>query len=362
MEQEFTIVVPLSDHRQQAEAAVEAWNHQDYAADRFEVVVVAGPDEETLVPDVARRLRPQDRVLRVDASFYAVQADAACRAARFPWLLLTESHVLPEPTCLSRLAAWYARHEGMYAGGSLKSYGLNANWIAECEQRLYDDDYVRRMAADHWNKVTVRGFTLSRQLYLQSGGFDLRYGHFAELLWGYELFRQGHRFTAVADAVVGHYNNDGWSSLREDLLDFGRGLGRFRVEHPLHPLQQWLPSSRVWESVQARERWRQGTVEGLVEGAGDEQPHLTGRKLQRALWRGPRWQRLAARWRQWRGRLQLATRSLSADETLRLFARVWQAMIDEGEADYFARRPAPYTAPLRRYPEEPLRNVSPAAA
>jgi hypothetical protein len=328
----FSIVIPLSDDRQQSLAALDGWLHQDFPLASFELLLIAGPSEEPLVPPIVKRLRQQDQVLRVEGSSYAIQADAGCRAATQPLLVLTEAHVVPNGDCLARLAVWYERDGGTHDGASLKSYGINRTRMAELEQSLYDADYGSRMAPDHWNKVTVRGFTLPRRLYLESGGLDLRYGHFAELVWGYAMFQQGRRFTTVDDAIVGHFNNNDFESLAHDLLDFGRGMGRFRDDAPDHPLIALLPSSRTALVAESSRRMRAAWA-GLWTG---QRVDWTARDFFRTL-RGPRWRLVRARIEQLIGRLRLAMSPRGTAAEFRNFTAIWNAIIAEGEADYFVR-------------------------
>ncbi len=332
---EFSVVIPLSDDRQQSLAALAGWLDQDFPAANFELLTIAGPADEPLVAPILERLRPQDRLLRADGNSYAIQADVGCRAATRPILVLTEAHVVPNADCLAHLAAWYRRDGGRHDGASLKSYGINRSRMAELEQCLYDADYGSRMAPDHWNKVTVRGFTLPRHVYFESGGFDLRYSHFAELVWGHEMFRQGRRFTTIDDAVVGHFNNNDFRSLAHDLLDFGRGMGRFRDDYPDHPLIAELPFSRTASVAQSSRRLR-AAWNGFWSG---KPIPWTVRDLFRTL-RGPRWRRARARLEQVIGRCSLALARRGSAAELRHFAAIWNAIIAEGEADYFVRTPA----------------------
>jgi hypothetical protein len=206
--------------------------------------------------------------------------------------------------------------------------------MAELEQCLYDADYGSRMAREHWNKVTVRGFTLPFRVYLESGGFDLRYGHFAELVWGYAMFRQGRRFTTVDDAIVGHFNNNDFVSLAHDLLEFGRGMGRFRDDYPDHPLIALLPLSRTALVAQSSRRLR-AAWKGFWSGTATV---WNVRDVFRTL-RGPRWRRARARFEQAIGRCRLAMSRRSSAAELRHFTAIWNAIIAEGEADYFVQRP-----------------------
>lgn len=332
----FSVVIPLSDDRQQSLAALDGWLAQDCRSADYELLFVAGPADEPLVAAIVERLRPHDRLLRADGNSYAIQADVGCRAATLPVLVLTEAHVVPKADCLSRLAAWYEQDGGQHDGASLKSYGINRSRMAELEQDLYDADYGSRMAPGHWNKVTVRGFTLPRRVYFESGGFDVRYDHFAELVWGYEMFCQGRRFTAVDGAVVGHFNNNDFGSLAHDLLDFGRGMGRFRDDHPDHPLIAQLPLSRTALVAQSSRRLR-AAWKGFWSG---KPVSWAMRDLFRTL-RGPRWRRTRARFEQVIGRCRLALSRRGSVNERRHFCAIWNAIIAEGEADYFVRTPAP---------------------
>lgn len=324
---QVSVVLALADHRRQAARAIESWHRQTVAP--LEVVVVAQQPADPTVGELP--LGPADRLVHYPSQNVNQLTDIGARLARGQLLFVTESHVVANPDCLEEVLRYFEQHD--VDAACVHSYGINENSLADAEERNCQQDFAMRTAPGHWNKVTIRGIAMRREVYLASGGFEYRYGHFSEPLLGIRLHEAGYRVGYIPRAIVGHYNNATLKMLETGIRDYGRGWARYAEEHPNGDHTGYFGRCKVWESVAARQRLQQNLRE------------CGWRDLRRAL-RGPRWHLArAAVKRAWATfRLRLWRRSV--ERMLPAMRDYWQATIAYGQAEYFARpQPEQKTAP-----------------
>src|SRR5690349_22188364 len=192
---ELSVVLTLIDHDGHAAECVESWARgQDLPRERYEVIAVSNGADPPVDRLVESLLGPGDRLLRVSGSQELELHDQGARAAAGRWLLFTEAHTVAEPGCLSSLLAYLSENEARYSGACIRSLGTgSANAVARCEQRWYADGFREWSREGDWRKVTIRGFAIRRDVYLDAGGFQHRFECFAETAFAATLAEGGHR-------------------------------------------------------------------------------------------------------------------------------------------------------------------------
>jgi hypothetical protein len=205
---EVSVVLTLIDHDGHAAECVESWaQRQDLARERYEVIAVSNGADPAVDQLVEPLLGPADRLLRVSGSQELELHDRGGRAAGGRWLLFTEAHTVAEPDCLSSLVAYLSANESRYSGACIRSFGTgSANAVARCEQRWYADGFEEWSREGDWRKVTIRGFAIRRDDYLEAGGFEHRFECFAETAFAATLAERGHRLGYAEGSAVKHYD------------------------------------------------------------------------------------------------------------------------------------------------------------
>jgi GT2 family glycosyltransferase len=228
---ELSVVLTLVDHEGHAAECVESWARtQDLARERYEVIAVASGREPEVEDLVQRLLGSEDRLLRFPASQELALHDHGARAARGRWLLFTEAHTVAEPDCLSSLLKYLSVNESSYAGACIRSFGDGSdNRIARCEQRWYADGFREWSREGDWRKVTIRGFAIRRDAYLDVGGFEHGFGCFAETALAANLAERGYRLGCAADAAVKHYDATDIAPLLRYVREYREGEIAYRA-------------------------------------------------------------------------------------------------------------------------------------
>ena len=228
---DLSVVLTLVDHEGHAAECVESWaRSQELSRKRYEVIAVSNAREPEVDERVRALLCSQDRVLNASASQELALHDHGARAARGRWLLFTEAHTVAEPDCLSSLLAYLSANEGRYAGACIRSFGTGTdNPVARCEERWYGDGFREWSREGDWRKVTIRGFAIRREAYLEVGGFEHRFGCFAETALAANLAARGHPLGCAADAAVKHYDATAISPLLRYVREYREGELAYRA-------------------------------------------------------------------------------------------------------------------------------------
>ena len=116
--------------------------------------------------------------------------DIGASHARGSYLLFTEDHCVGERDCIEHVIQFFETQN--YDGAFLRSAHINHTDLARMEERLYEEALPTWSSPDHWDKVRIRGFVLSRAIYFDVGGMDSEYGYFAEPLLSAKLHAQGY--------------------------------------------------------------------------------------------------------------------------------------------------------------------------
>jgi GT2 family glycosyltransferase len=283
---ELSVVLTLVDHEGHAAECVESWTRaQDLPRERYELIAVASGRE----PEVEQLIRPllgsSDRILEFPASQELALHDHGARAARGRWLLFTEAHTVAEPDCLSSLLGYLSANEPRYAGACIRSFGDGGdNPVGRCEQRWYADGFREWSREGEWRKVTIRGFAIRRDAYLDVGGFEHRFGCFAETALAANLAERGYNLGCASDAAVKHYDATRIAPLLRYVREYREGeLAYRRTKRPEYS-DRWFgvapPVLGVVGRAQARLRYLLARARFARPGLSDDERY----KRFQALW------------------------------------------------------------------------------
>jgi GT2 family glycosyltransferase len=231
---ELSVVLTLVDHQGHAVECVESWaRRQELPRERYELIVVGSGGEHEVEDDVRPLLTEHDRLLRHESSEELELHDHGAGAARGRWLLFTEAHTVAEPTCLSGLLEYLGEHQSSEAGACIRSTPDGSTHpVAKCEQRWYAEGFDQWSREGDWRKVTVHGFAIRRDLYRDAGGFEHRFGCFAETALAATLSDRGHRLGYAPEAAVKHYDATRLGELTGYVRQYREGEIAYRATHP----------------------------------------------------------------------------------------------------------------------------------
>jgi GT2 family glycosyltransferase len=272
---EISVVLTLFDHEGHAPECVQSWaREQDLARDRYEVIAVASGNEPEVEKQVAPVLRSHDRLLSFPSNQELEMHDHGARAARGRWLLFTEAHTVAEPDCLSSVTAYLSENESRYAGACIRSLSDgSSDPVASCERRWYADGFEEWSREGDWRKVTIRGFAVRLDAYLDAGGFEHRFGCFAETALAAALADRGYRLGYAPGAAVKHYDTTELSGLLRYVREYRQGELAYRATQPSEYCERYfgvLPPSldrrgriESWiRFIRAKSRFRASRLDG----------------------------------------------------------------------------------------------------
>jgi len=238
------VVVTLCEHRDLAEQTIKEWTqHQTFDQDAYELVVIGTGCDSQMESGVRALLRKQDLFVDGGTENPAELYDKGIRAAHGRYVFINESHSLPEPDCLEKITGFLAANP-QYSGAFCRNVGTSEHYIGRMEDRVYQEDPLEQ--ADHWNKVTIRGSMMPRDLYLELGGFERELGHFAEVALGIKLHESGRRLSVATDAVVHHFGAESFTELTQGLADYGVAEMHFRATNDAGTWIDYLGSPDTW--------------------------------------------------------------------------------------------------------------------
>ncbi len=231
---ELSVVLTLLDEGGHAAECVESWTRrQRLPRERYEVLVVGSGGEREAEELIQPLLTPCDRLLRLESPNELELHDHGARSARGRWVLFTEGHCVAEPACLEALLEYLSQNQPMHAGACIRSTGDgSSNPIARCEERWYEDGFAEWSREGDWRKVTIRGFAIRRDAYLDAGGFEHRFGCFAETAMAATLDHRGHRLGYAPTAAVKHYNATEVAELLGYVREYREGELAYRATRP----------------------------------------------------------------------------------------------------------------------------------
>ena len=200
---DLSIVINLSDHRGRALAAVDsAARRQDWPRGDLEVIVVTDGKDPGLDSQVRALLGAGDRLISKASASGAELTDMGARDARGHILFVMEGHCELAPTGARELIEFF--RAGDHDAACLSYAGRSLNNFALMEQRLFDEHFAVWRRPDQWRKVIFRGFAILRRAYLDTGGFEWRYGLFADIALAATLHAGGYRVGGGARVGCAH--------------------------------------------------------------------------------------------------------------------------------------------------------------
>jgi hypothetical protein len=353
-----SVVIPYGDPRGRPEHLATWTREQTLPGDRFQVIVVAGrlaPGEEAALRSY---LRPQDRLLRAEArnqfAMYAVGAEAA----RAELLFFSEDHCLADPGCLEAVVEFFAGSD--WAAACVRWGHINKTSVGRMEQLAIDRSTRVWSQEGHWNRVRIRGFGIRREAYRAAGGFDERYGLFAEAILAARLHAAGCRVGSVAGSGIRHINLRYLGEFSRNAWDYTWGECVYSDGHDPDFCQRYFGAPALLEAVgpapRAELRRRRAALRAVLGRAAVGGP--PGRAAVPRLARGwlanlareaagPLGPRLGARLAVLRARLRYAFWRFDEGYRFDAFLDFWHATVHRARLEYVARHPRPAPTPLR---------------
>jgi glycosyl transferase family 2 len=239
---EVSVVLTLLDHQGHAAECIEGWTrNQELPRERYEVLVVGSGGEREVEQLIRPLLTADDWLLRLESPRELELHDHGARAARGRWLLFTEAHCVAEPNCLASLLEYLSENASSYAGACIRSSGAgSSNAVSKCEQRWYADGFSEWSREGDWRKVTIRGFAILRDAYLDAGGFEHRFGCFAESAMAATLDHRGYRLGYASVAAVKHYDATDLAELLAYVREYREGELAYRATHPAEYCERYF--------------------------------------------------------------------------------------------------------------------------
>ena len=225
----FTVVIPLYDDRGQGERAVDAWLQQRSSATRFQIVILDAGQRE-LADRIRPRLEADDSLIRCATRNEAALYNLGAAAATAPWLLFTESHVLPESGSVAALLQQL--RDGKFDAATLGTSHICRSRFAQVDAHLYaaETPQVRRLGL--WRCVGLRGLLINRQVFDDVGQFTESYYRFAETVLAIHLVDRGYQLVELPQVRLAHVDTDNARELLRAMFVGQLGCSRFWDEHP----------------------------------------------------------------------------------------------------------------------------------
>jgi len=207
---EITVIIPLFDARIGEEHCVASWVDQpDFAAEKYEILVISDGASEELQERIRAVLRPGDRVERRAPQKVLGLYHAGALSANADLLLFTELHCVARPGCLKAIADYFATQE--MDGACLRSEPGCLTPFAKAESIIFEQYFEKWSLPGDWRKVLVRGFAVKKSAYFKAGGFEPNTAYFGDFALSAALDANGMRLGYILDAVVLHYYSNGFA-------------------------------------------------------------------------------------------------------------------------------------------------------
>jgi GT2 family glycosyltransferase len=225
---DFSIIVPTYNRPAQLETCLSALSGLDYAADRYEVIVVddgsSSPLDAVTAP-FQNRLRLS--LLRQANAGPAAARNRGAQAARATWLAFTDDDCQPAPSWLRTLAGKLAGHPDGVVGGHTVN-GLDDNLCSTMSQIIVDVVYRHYNAhPEDARFFATNNLAIGRELFHRLGGFDASFITSEDRELCDRLTAHGVRMRYAADCVVKHQHALSLRGFCRQHFHYGRGAFRF---------------------------------------------------------------------------------------------------------------------------------------
>lgn len=348
MNPKISVVIAYHDERRSPQN-IRTWTHtQTFAPEMFEIIVIAHP-ATPVEPEFKEILRPQDRLIVADVPsgpypLYCVGA----AAARGDILFFSEDHCLAEPGCLESVERFFQSSNEPAATVLWRC--INRSNMAKAEAQLNQIDRKIIESNIGWNRVRIRSFAIKRSIYENVGGFDNRYGNFAETLLSASLHQAGHTIGTITQVGVSHINSYKISHLYKDVFSYGWHEAKFCADNGSTLSRQYfdadtiLMKDRMIPSIVARSL-AIGLAKSLIEEFKSGSPLALIGKPQVRAWLNELWgllgsisslrvERLAAWLNVQASQLRFSLWQFDIERRVPAFSDIWQAVMRKGRVDY----------------------------
>jgi glycosyltransferase involved in cell wall biosynthesis len=242
---EISVIIPLFDARIGEEGCVASWVDQpDFAAEKYEIVVISDGSFEELEERIRAVLRPGDRIERHAPQKVLGLYHAGAQAARADLLLFTELHCVARPGCLKAIATYFATHD--LDGACLHSEPGCLTPFARAESIKFEQYFEEWSQPGDWRKVLVRGFAVKKSAYFKVGGFEPNTAYFGDFALSAALHANGMRLGYITDAIVLHYYSNGFADFAPPVEARTQEECEFRLSHDPDYCDKYFDTPLDW--------------------------------------------------------------------------------------------------------------------
>jgi hypothetical protein len=242
---EISIIIPLFDARIGEEDCVGSWVDQpDFAAEKYEIVVISGGVFEELEQRIRAVLRPGDRIERHPPQKVLGLYHAGAHTARADLLLFTELHCVARPGCLKAIADYFVTND--VHGACLRSEPGCLTKFAQAEGMKFEQYFEDWSRPGDWRKVLVRGFAVKKDSYFKVGGFEPNTAYFGDFALSAAFDANGLALGYIPDAVVLHYYSNGFADFAPPVETRTKEECEFRLFHDPEYCHRYFDTPLDW--------------------------------------------------------------------------------------------------------------------
>jgi hypothetical protein len=242
---EITVIIPLFDARIGEEDCVGSWVDQpDFAAEKYEILVVSDGLCEELEERIRAILRPGDRIERRAPQKVLGLYHAGAQMANADLVLFTELHCVARHGCLKAVADYFATHD--MHGACVRSEPGFLTPFAQAESMKFEQYFEEWSQPGDWRKVLVRGFAVKKSAYLKVGGFEPNTAYFGDFALSAALHADGMRLGYIPDAVVLHYYSNGFSDFAPPVETRTQEECEYRLSHDPEYCHRYFYTPEDW--------------------------------------------------------------------------------------------------------------------
>jgi cellulose synthase/poly-beta-1,6-N-acetylglucosamine synthase-like glycosyltransferase len=229
-----SVIVPAYNAAATLQACLDALESQTIPRHAYEVIVVDDGSTDA-TPDLLQKA--EVTALHQPHASQAAARNRGAEAARGEILLFTDADCEPEADWIERMLAPF--QEPGVAGVKGRYRTRQRSLVARFVQAEFEEKYARLARQDRIDFVDTHAAGYRRDLFLESGGFDVRFPVDEDQELSFRLARAGHRLVFEPDAVVFHQHPERlWTYLWRKVH-----FARWKVLVVLlHPARAWRDS------------------------------------------------------------------------------------------------------------------------
>jgi hypothetical protein len=240
-----SVLLPLEYARGDAAEHLATWaSGQTLARERFQLVITSSGSPRELLARVADLLAPHDVLLEVPGAGEIALWNAAAAAASAPWLLISETHCLAEPTCLEALLKGLADDPDL-VGATLGVESVCEGRVSSTGGR-WVEEIVESRRGRSWSPVAQFGTAIRASVFAELGGLEERADIFSMDLLGARLDERGFAIGQVPDARVKHLFEESVRAASYPTVLYTRGECELRAEADAVFFERYFGYSSEW--------------------------------------------------------------------------------------------------------------------